>query len=234
MNDCEKGDEVLRGEGNVGELLFAAGGTTHLREKQQLLNDAASKLFKPGGSKPPINATLRSLKEVENQLRDLQRSPEKWAQHDTEHRRLVEQEEMIRADLADCESVKSRLDRYYKAWRLLEPGNRRVPISMRSLTLLPCPMIADDRFRHANQKRTFAKLAKRRRRTELKSFKLNSTSWTCPRRFSAKRAALTISIFALEAIKRASPIARCAQGSSALPEIVRRDDRETRLGIIAG
>ena len=115
----EGGDEVLRGEGNVGELLFAAGGTTHLREKQKLLNDAASELFKPSGQNPPINATLRSLREVDNQLRDLQRSPEKWAQHDAEHRRLIEQETTIRAGLADCESAKARLDRYYKAMALI-------------------------------------------------------------------------------------------------------------------
>jgi len=158
----EGGDAVLRGEGNLGELLFAAGGTTHLREKQQSLDEAASALFKPGGRNPPINTTLRGLKELDEKIRDLQRSPEKWAQHDAEHRRLVEQEEKIRADLADTESARSRLDRYHKALGFIGTWKQKRSDLDALADVVALSDDADDRFREANQKRTIAEADKKK------------------------------------------------------------------------
>ena len=107
----EGGEEVVRGEGRVGELLFAAGGVAHLREKQQSLENAASELFKPSGRNPRINAALTELRELNEQIRDLQQSPEEWARHDAEHRRLEELEVQLREQLGTAESNRSRLDR---------------------------------------------------------------------------------------------------------------------------
>ena len=109
------GEQVLRGEGRVGALLFAAGGVSQLREKQQALESAAAELFKPSGRNPRINTALSQLRELNEQIRDLQRSPEAWARHDAEHQRLVKEEGRIRRELAAAEGVRSRLDRIHKA-----------------------------------------------------------------------------------------------------------------------
>ncbi len=156
------GDEVIRGQGRVGELLFAAGGVAHLREKQQILEGEASELFKPSGRKPRINSTLTELRDLSDQIRKLQQSPEEWARHDAEHRRLIELQSKIKQDLEHVESSKSRLDRFHKslglagAWK-----DKRAELS--SLTeVVALPDDAEQRFREANENRTLAEAAKAR------------------------------------------------------------------------
>ena len=52
----EGGQEILRGVGRIGELLFGAGaGVAGLQQLQGELRTAMEGLFKPGGSKPLIN-----------------------------------------------------------------------------------------------------------------------------------------------------------------------------------
>ncbi|MCA9258447.1 MAG: AAA family ATPase, partial [Planctomycetales bacterium] len=165
----EGGEEVVRGEGRVGELLFAAGGVVHLREKQQSLDDAASALFKPSGRNPRINAALSDLKELNEQIRDHQRSPEEWARHDAEHRRLVELEEKTRADLADTESTRSRLDRYHKALGFVGAWKQKRSELDLLAEVVTLSADADERFREANQKRTLAEAAKKTARDRIEA-----------------------------------------------------------------
>ena len=158
----EGGKEVVRGEGRVGELLFAAGGVVHLREKQQSLENVASELFKPSGRNPRINAALTDLRELSEKIRDLQRSPEEWARHDAEHRRLIELEEKIRKDLAESESTKSRLDRFHKALGFVGTWQQKRSELDALAELVTLPDNAEDRFRATNEKRTLAEAAKKK------------------------------------------------------------------------
>ncbi len=157
----EGGEEVVRGEGRVGELLFAAGGVVHLREKQQLLENVASGLFKPGGRNPRINAALIDLRNINEKVRDLQRSPEEWVRHDAERRRLIKLEEKIRKNLAETESTKSRLDRFHKALGFVGTWKQKRAELDALAELVTLPEDAEVRFRAANHKRTLAEAAKR-------------------------------------------------------------------------
>ena len=155
----EGGEEVVRGEGRIGELLFSAGGIVHLREKQQLLESVASELFKPSGRNPLINAALTDLKSINEQIRDLQRSPEEWARHDAERRRLIGLEENIRKDLADTESTMSRVDRFHKALGFVGAWKQKRAELDALAELVTLADDAEARFRAANQKRTLAEAA---------------------------------------------------------------------------
>ena len=152
----EGGEEVVRGQGRVGELLFAAGGVVHLREKQQTLDNAASELFKPSGRNPRINAALSELRELNEQIRDLQRSPEEWSRHDAEHRRLFAHEAQVRDDLAETESTKSRLDRFHKSLGFVGTWKQKRSELAALAEVVILPDDAEERFREAHQKRTLA------------------------------------------------------------------------------
>ncbi len=70
------GAAILKGEGDLGQILFAAGaGVSQLREVQQELEEAGSKLFSPRGSKTAINAAIRELDEKRKELRQAQVAP---------------------------------------------------------------------------------------------------------------------------------------------------------------
>ena len=69
----EGGAAILKGNGDLGQILFAAGaGVGRLREIQAELDQAASSLFVPRGSKATINAALKKLEEDRKALRESQ------------------------------------------------------------------------------------------------------------------------------------------------------------------
>ena len=154
------GEEVIRGEGRVAELLFSAGGVAHLREKQEALQNAAADLFKPTGRNPRINLALTEAKSLRDQIRELQLSPEQWSRHDSEYRRLEEEEARLRQELATTEADKTRLGRisdakqFVGAWK-----DKRAQLS----ELENIVVLADDadlRFREENEKQKLATAAK--------------------------------------------------------------------------
>ena len=59
------GKAILQGGGELGTLLFqAGGGLKNLLEVQRELTKQIEDLFKPGGSKPRINVGLSAFKEA--------------------------------------------------------------------------------------------------------------------------------------------------------------------------
>ena len=69
------GAAILAGEGNLGEILFAAGaGVSHLREIQAALDEGRDQLFMPRGSRA-INQALKELEEKRKSLRQIQVQP---------------------------------------------------------------------------------------------------------------------------------------------------------------
>lgn len=66
------GQAILEGEGELGEVLFAAGtGTGKLRAIQQQLEKDRRALFVPGGSSGSLNKLIAEYQEQEKQLRRL-------------------------------------------------------------------------------------------------------------------------------------------------------------------
>jgi uncharacterized protein YhaN len=113
------GEEVIRGEGRVGELLFAAGGVSHLREIQQKLEAETAQLFRARAQQPSINSAVSRLDQLRAEVREAQVSSEEWGRHDAERTRLLEQAERLRTELADAEAAKERLSRISAAWPTL-------------------------------------------------------------------------------------------------------------------
>jgi len=111
----EGGEEVLRGEGRVGELLFAAGGVSHLRDLQQAIDGRAGELFKPSAQKPLINKGVADLQGLRGELKSLQASSDEWkslAEARDHHR---EQREMLTEHLVASEANATRLRRIQTA-----------------------------------------------------------------------------------------------------------------------
>ncbi len=96
------GKEIVRGGGEIGQTLFAAGaGIADVRTIRERLDKEADALFVPRGSKPAINRGLSALRDARKQVRDAQLRPTEWEKHKRElgeaERRLKEVEEKLKA-----------------------------------------------------------------------------------------------------------------------------------------
>ncbi len=75
------GEEILRGDGHVGALLFAAAGVADLRSYEQQLQKESQNLFAARAKNPLMNTTLRLLREAADDQKRLQVSAETWQAH---------------------------------------------------------------------------------------------------------------------------------------------------------
>ncbi len=110
------GEEIVRGGGNIGQILFAAGsGISDFRKVQVSLQADAEKLFKPSGKNPRINEARSEITECQKQLRDIRLSESDWALHDETLRNAIAQKTATDADIAEKMRQKSRLERIKNA-----------------------------------------------------------------------------------------------------------------------
>lgn len=94
----EGGNEILAQQGEIGKALFAAGaGISSLREVIAGLEQEASDLFKPSGSKPAINKAIKRFKELQQEVKAVSLAPKQWKE--------------LRKDLKDAEFERTRLER---------------------------------------------------------------------------------------------------------------------------
>jgi len=101
------GQEILEQKGEVGQALFAASmGSAALHAVLERLETEAGDLFKPGGSKPTINAALKAHAELQKAIRDQSLSSREWG----EARRALEQTNKGLAQLQE-ELVRTRAER---------------------------------------------------------------------------------------------------------------------------
>lgn len=106
------GQELLAEQGREAEALFGSGlGGVNLHAVLKGLDEEASQLFVPRGSKPLINKTLTQFVEIERQQRDASLSARHWE----ETRKIVEQAQRrlaeLDADLSESVRQRSRLER---------------------------------------------------------------------------------------------------------------------------
>ena len=81
------GKVILQGGGELGAVLFqAGGGLKNLLDVQRELNRELEALFKPGGSKPRINAALAELRAKRETLRTTSLRSDVWLEHNTASR----------------------------------------------------------------------------------------------------------------------------------------------------
>ena len=79
------GREIVRGGGDLGRLLFAAGsGAAPLGRLLAELTAEADALFRPAGQKQRINAAVAELKQRRSELAAVQLMGTEWVRHDRE------------------------------------------------------------------------------------------------------------------------------------------------------
>lgn len=109
------GEDVVRGGGKIGELLFSAGGVGDLRLRQQQIETELAELYKPGGQKPTINKNLSELHRLRTEMKRLQASSDVWAQHEEELSRNQRRREEVDKQLRDKKTARGRMQRIQTA-----------------------------------------------------------------------------------------------------------------------
>ena len=114
------GKAILQGGGELGAVLFqAGGGLKNLVEVRRELDRELDELFKPGGSKPRINAGLAELKEANEAKRKTSLHSSEWLEHDAARREASARLADDRAQAEEKQAEKRRLERLRAASPLL-------------------------------------------------------------------------------------------------------------------
>jgi len=117
------GQEIAKGSGAVGQLLFAAGsGLTEVRKALASIEEEAAALFNPSknAKTPLVNADLRAADEARKRLKQTQLKESDWT-----HQKIRFDEAQARAAdakdrLARLRAERARLDRIEQALPLIE------------------------------------------------------------------------------------------------------------------
>ncbi|MDZ7617041.1 MAG: AAA family ATPase, partial [Patescibacteria group bacterium] len=121
---CRGGEAVVRGGGDLGDILFAAGaGIADLGLIQERLAGEADALFKPRGSTQQINKALSELDGARRTIREALLPTAEWVQCDDALRAAETRRAEIDRQLADARGERSRLQRIASA--LSEIGRRK-------------------------------------------------------------------------------------------------------------
>ncbi|MGC9195879.1 MAG: AAA family ATPase [Syntrophobacteraceae bacterium] len=120
----EGGSEIIKGEGELAQILFTAGaGLASFRKIEEQVRDEANDLFKPGGSKPKINELLSNLRKDQSKLRELQLPNEKYDGHFKACQDALAKAKELEAQLAGARQERNRLQRLKSALPLI--GKRK-------------------------------------------------------------------------------------------------------------
>ena len=106
------GEALVRGGGELGRALFAAGaGLADVGSVQAKLSEDAEALFKPGGSVPRINKTLSELDAARKLRKESQLRPAEWTQQMDELRAAQRDKSNVDARLAQTRTERQRWER---------------------------------------------------------------------------------------------------------------------------
>lgn len=147
------GHEIVRGSGNVGQVLFAAGaGIAHLQETQERLQKEAEGLFARRAQNRPINQHLKALDNARKTLRQSQLPGDQWAEHDQRLRDARTKRQHIEEALEQSQREISRWERIAQALPVI--AQRRQSLADRQalgkVTILRADF-ADERRRAVSQ-----------------------------------------------------------------------------------
>ena len=116
----EGGQEILKGQGDLGESLFAAGsGASHLGALRKKLDEEAVELFAPRGRNRVINQAVGYLRDLRSAQREATVSSEAWAGQDRAARDADTQVRQLAARVQELAREKSRLERLKRILPLL-------------------------------------------------------------------------------------------------------------------
>jgi uncharacterized protein YhaN len=105
--------DLLTGSGSLGEALFGASiGLAGINDILSALEAEAADLFKPGGSVPALNASLRELDDLRRQVRGLELRPTDYLGHASALEAALSQRETLDAEIRQQQAEHQRLERY--------------------------------------------------------------------------------------------------------------------------
>jgi uncharacterized protein YhaN len=135
------GQEILRGGGRLGQLLFAAGaGIADLKAVQDALERDYEELYLPAGKVKRINRALSDLRANREEMKGLQLSLEEWSKHDAALRQAQERRDQVQARIDTLRSQEQSLSRLRDALPMLH--RRRELLAQRSPS--PAAPLPDD------------------------------------------------------------------------------------------
>lgn len=145
------GKEVINGQGDLGQLLFAAAsGVADLGNVLRQLDTDAGELFKPAGrSTPQINKALADLKETKKRLSQEELSLKTWKTRQGELEIAQEKRDEIEKTLQAKQADQRRVESYVR----VQPDlNKRAQLMREQTELMSVPPL-DAEFSQRRQKR---------------------------------------------------------------------------------
>ena len=110
------GQDLLQGEGEVGQSLFAAGlGATGLPAFLKELEGETRGLFLPSGANPTINQALAAYKETKRKIAEIALPSRDWLRHTQALEKGLGRKTEMAARLSELSKEKLRLERFGKA-----------------------------------------------------------------------------------------------------------------------
>lgn len=127
------GEEIRTGQGQLGELLFAAAsGLAGLSQAQQRLQKELDDLFRPRGQNQRINRALAELRAVQEELKRRQLSSDEWQKHEHAYKETSKAAEQIREQIRTARGRQGALKRIKSATSLVAT-RRRLSIELNEL-----------------------------------------------------------------------------------------------------
>lgn len=119
----EGAQALLRGDGDVGESLFDAGGARGIGRVLDALRDEAEALYKPRGQTPALNDALRRFKEAKQRIMLKEMLPDAWTKQKQATEEAMRDYERFSETRQRLGAERSRLQRAMRAFP--ELGRRR-------------------------------------------------------------------------------------------------------------
>lgn len=114
------GREIVRGGGEIGRLIFAAGsGIADLGAVAEGLQDESDALFRPSGQKQKINEAVARFKQRRAELKEAQLPGREWERHERALQAALADRDFKEADLAAARRRLSRLQRIAEAYPVI-------------------------------------------------------------------------------------------------------------------
>ncbi|WP_153555509.1 YhaN family protein [Roseimaritima sediminicola] len=164
----EGGRAITQGDGDLGEILFAAGaGLGTLTEVGQQLIKQQRELFKPSGSIPTINKQLSELNRLRRDLKQALLKPADYKRRCDAHEQIKKQTGMLQQQVSQVRQQHARNRRLLDALPILR---KRATLQQRRETFGDVPRLDSDfveRRRDAHEKRSTAESRQRDQRQRL-------------------------------------------------------------------
>lgn len=139
----QAGNEILEQKGEVGQALFSAALGSHaLHGVLKELDDSEKNLFLPAGSKPLINAAIRTHTDLKSKIRKCSLSSREWDEHRRVFVRTTDELKRIQSELAEKRTEVNRLQRIQ---RVLPKLSRRREL-LQELEVLGDVVVLPDDF----------------------------------------------------------------------------------------